>query len=191
MFPIQAADSVGSHAAKIEKKLDGLMSLLNTTHQFAPNAAILASGSGIISSEPSERGPHSAGPSTKTPNSTESTSHGAGHQGNPSEAETVSFSSVVDGVFLDHEADRLLDIYRNSLVMRCPFVVISTDMPAWQVRQDTPFLFLTILFATSYENYRRQHLLGDEIMKYVSEHLLLKGERSLDLLQGLLVYITW
>ena len=167
------------------------MSLLNTTHQFPPNAAIPASGSGIISSEPSERGPHGAGPSTKTPNSTGSTSHGAGHQGNPSEAETVSFSSVVDGVFLDNEADRLLDIYRNSLVMRCPFVVISTDMPAWQVRQDTPFLFLTILFATSYENYRRQHLLGDEIMKYVSEHLLLKGERSLDLLQGLLVYITW
>jgi hypothetical protein len=39
----------------------------------------------------------------------------------------------------------------------------------------------------SYKDISRQQLLEREIMKYLSENLILNGERNFDLLQGLLV----
>jgi hypothetical protein len=168
------------------------MSLLNASHQLPQNPTALASGSGIISSTASDAVPHSASPLSKTPDSTQSSSTGASHRGYTQPGSSrVIYSTVLDDVFQNGEADRLVDVYRNSLTMRGPCVIVRTDMTARDVHRDSPFLFLAILFAASYDSSSRQHLLEDEIMKYISEHIILKGERSLDMLQGLLVFITW
>lgn len=33
--------------------------------------------------------------------------------------------------------------------------------------------------------------MGQELVKCLTEHLVVRGEKNIDLLQGLLVYITW
>ena len=175
-----------SHAIQIEKKLDGLMSLLNASHQLSPNtlASALTSGPTVASATPSTADgalPHPV----RLLYQTSSRPEPEGPLQNP------SFSSAIDETFGEREADKLVDIYRNDLMMQSPFVAVPTDLSAQELKQTKPFLFHSILMAASYKNVARQKLLEGEIVKYLSENLLLKGERNFDLLQGLLVYIAW
>ncbi|KFY45811.1 hypothetical protein V495_02808 [Pseudogymnoascus sp. VKM F-4514 (FW-929)] len=53
------------------------------------------------------------------------------------------------------------------------------------------FLFLTVLAAASYENMPLQRQLGKEVKKVVSHRMIVGGEVSLEILQGILVYLAW
>ncbi|KAF8246624.1 hypothetical protein K440DRAFT_661906 [Wilcoxina mikolae CBS 423.85] len=89
------------------------------------------------------------------------------------------------------EAGRVLNLYRSQMAAHCPFVIVPLQTTAHQLRHEKPFLFMSVITAASYENLALQRALGEEIMKYLSVHLLLRGEKSLELLQGLLVYLFW
>jgi len=93
-------------------------------------------------------------------------------------------------VAISGEPDELLNTFRNNLARQAPFVVIPATMTAQDLREK-PFLYSTIIMAASYNDVSHQLFLGNQILKYLAEHLLVRGEESLDLLQGLLVYITW
>ena len=183
-----------SRVAKIEEKLDGLMTLLNATRQSPPNNHASTSGTRTASDSPSDSLPVSVSASMRTRDSTQSTAVRLGTQvHNQSEPPLpkVSSSSVIDEVFSKGEADRLVDVYRSSLAIQSPFVTVPAGLTAKELYQETPFLFHSILLAASYNNSSRQQLLAYEILKYITEHLILNGERSFDLLQGLLLYIAW
>lgn len=92
---------------------------------------------------------------------------------------------------LDSEACQLLDHYRVQMMPYFPFVVIPEGVDVHALRSAKPFLFKAIITSASYSNLTRQIALGKEVVAYFSEHLLLKGEKSLDLLQGLLIFIAW
>ncbi|KAJ5082350.1 hypothetical protein N7532_011393 [Penicillium argentinense] len=99
---------------------------------------------------------------------------------------------VVDQGFLSMEtAQSYLDAFRTVMTPHFPFVVIPPDVSAHQLRQDKPFLFLAVLSAASYENMPLQRSLGAEVKKAVSSRMILNGEISFDLLQGLLVFLAW
>jgi hypothetical protein len=70
-------------------------------------------------------------------------------------------------------------------------VIIPPDVSVHHLRQNKPFLFLAILAAASYENMPLQRSLGAEVKKAVSARMILNGEVSFDMLQGLLVYLAW
>lgn len=72
-----------------------------------------------------------------------------------------------------------------------PFVIVSPQISALQLRQDRPFLFLAILASASYEDMPLQRLLGVELKKVVASRIVLNGDVSFDLLQGLLIFSAW
>ncbi|KFZ16534.1 hypothetical protein V502_05049 [Pseudogymnoascus sp. VKM F-4520 (FW-2644)] len=99
---------------------------------------------------------------------------------------------VIDDEMLDMEAaSRYLEIFRTVMVHRFPFVVISPSVTAQELREKKPFLFLTVLAAASYENMPLQRRLGKEIKHVVSSRMIFGGEASIEILQGILVYLAW
>ncbi|KAF8542651.1 hypothetical protein BDD12DRAFT_978913 [Trichophaea hybrida] len=102
-----------------------------------------------------------------------------------------NYHSFTDFEMTFEEAGRVLNLYRSLMATHCPFVIVPPQTTAHQLRHEKPFLFMTVITAASYENLALQRALGEEIMKYLSVHLLLRGEKSLELLQGLLVYLFW
>lgn len=64
-------------------------------------------------------------------------------------------------------------------------------MTAEELKKQKPFLFDAIMLVAAKQRVASQREAGDKLLAYLSEHLLLRGEKSLDLLQGLLVYLAW
>ncbi|KAE8441496.1 hypothetical protein EG329_004884 [Mollisiaceae sp. DMI_Dod_QoI] len=89
------------------------------------------------------------------------------------------------------DPDELLSFFRNQLTELFPFVVIPQRTTARELRQQKPFFLDSILLVASKQRVASQREAGDKLLTYLSEHLILRGEKSLDLLQGLLVYLAW
>lgn len=120
----------------------------------------------------------------------------------PSEEEVISRGAsvasddgekdVVDRGYLSVEtAQTYLIVFQTVMTPHFPFVIIPPDVSVHHLRLDKPFLFLAILAAASYENMPLQRSLGAEVKKAVSARMILNGEVSFDMLQGLLVYLAW
>lgn len=90
----------------------------------------------------------------------------------------------------EKEGDLLLKHFTMKMVHLFPFVVIPTSVTAEELRQEKPFLFLS-LGMVACKSASRQRELSKTVKEYVAEHIILRSERSLDLLQGLLVCLAW
>ena len=88
-------------------------------------------------------------------------------------------------------ADRLLETFRRGFVNYFPFVVVPPTVSVEALRHDNPFLFLCIIAVTSCEDPILQRRLGQEIKKQICDRLVMGHEVSMDLLQGLLVFVAW
>jgi hypothetical protein len=166
-----------------------LISILGASHQLPLNLAELASDSEIIPNASYNASPPAAGSSEST---TKSISTRPDYQyACPSEAAVLVSSSIIDQVLRNDQANKLMEFYRSSLAFHTPFILISGEKTAQELYNDSPFLLRAMLFSASYDNPSQQQYFEKDIMKYISDHLILEGERSVDLLQGLLVYITW
>jgi len=88
-------------------------------------------------------------------------------------------------------AQTYLQAFRTVMTPHFPFVIIPPDVSVHHLRQERPFLFLAILATASYDNMPMQRFLGAEVKKAVSSRMILNGEISFDLLQGLLVFLAW
>lgn len=88
-------------------------------------------------------------------------------------------------------ADRRLETFRRGFVNYFPFVVVPPTVSVEALRYDNPFLFLCIMAVTSFEYPNLQRRLGQEIKKQICDRLVMGHEVSMDLLQGLLVFVAW
>lgn len=80
--------------------------------------------------------------------------------------------------------------YREEMAPYFPFVFIPDVSPA-KFYAEKPFLFKAMVMVSSYRNRPFQNQLGSQITEEAGKRLLVDGERSLDLLQGLLIHIAW
>lgn len=92
----------------------------------------------------------------------------------------------------DDDLNKTLSVFRTKLMHHLPFIATDPSITATELRDTKPFLFKTIILATSHQQkiFSRTDL-GEEILRYVSEKLILSGEKNLEILQVLLVYIAW
>lgn len=74
---------------------------------------------------------------------------------------------------------------------QCPYVVIPPGITSEDLRRDRPVLWGAIVTAASYHDPLRQEVLGWKMMEEFSQRLLVKAEKSLDILQALIVHLTW
>ncbi|KAH9206531.1 hypothetical protein DL95DRAFT_469557 [Leptodontidium sp. 2 PMI_412] len=103
----------------------------------------------------------------------------------------VAQPQVYNFEFENREASFLLLEYRTQQASQLPFVVIPTDATSENLRRERPMLWKAVMTAASYHNALRQEALGWKLMEEFASRILLRAEKSLDLLQALLVHLTW
>ncbi|KAF2754154.1 hypothetical protein EJ05DRAFT_150626 [Pseudovirgaria hyperparasitica] len=108
---------------------------------------------------------------------------------------TSGFDAFADpverGLISLDEAERLLHKYRVHKQPHFPFVIIPPGMSAEDLRHKCPFLFLAIMNVCLEDRLPLQRLLLRDSKRVISKRVLEDEEKSLELLQGLLVHICW
>ncbi|KAL4959818.1 fungal specific transcription factor domain-containing protein [Aspergillus stella-maris] len=90
------------------------------------------------------------------------------------------------------EAESLLAIFRQTERQQYfPFITLSSSVTASQMTKLQPFLLLAILTVCSSRNPHLQARTNERFRRVLSERVILNGEKGLDYLRGLLVYIAW
>ncbi len=94
------------------------------------------------------------------------------------------------GIICYDKAETLLRSY-GTHAYNFPFIVLSATASLDSLRREKPFLLLSILTVASSSNLPLQDLLEAELRQTLSRKVIFDGQKSLDLLQGLLIYLTW
>ena len=101
-------------------------------------------------------------------------------------------SSVSAPLYSTLELERGIQLYQSLLSQYFPFIILSDTLhDSRKFAEEKPFLSLVIAMLGCTQDRSRQRTLVWESRKYLSTHVLLDGEASLDLLQGLLLKIHW
>jgi hypothetical protein len=82
-------------------------------------------------------------------------------------------------------------IYREELMPTYPFVVIPHDTTAAELQVTRPFLMACIRMVASFCSVRSMQGQMYQLMAYISDHMLMRSKRSLDLLSGIVVMLSW
>ena len=185
---------------RLEQKVEDLAAQLDTLTKQPqlPSSSLEAASSASYtpSSQPydvSGSGP-SSNPGPQASNSLEAL--GAAGAG-PGPAQLVVNGTKRRYDKFDHIAfglddlDELLHIFRNDFFPEFPFILLSSEDTSESLRHKNPFLLWSIVAATSYKDFRLQRRLGREIQRQIATRIIMDNEKSLDLLQGLLVHLAW
>lgn len=92
---------------------------------------------------------------------------------------------------VDDSDEELLDIYKKTLLRVYPFVVIPDQVTAKELQATRPFLMACIRMVSCFRSLRSIQSQMFRLMSRVSEHVLMRSERSLDLLSGIVVMLGW
>ncbi|KAM3068575.1 hypothetical protein ACMFMG_011105 [Clarireedia jacksonii] len=88
------------------------------------------------------------------------------------------------------EAEETLRSFRTQSKKYFPFIHIPEGITAQKFREENPFLSLSIMMVMT-KSTHRQITLGMHIRNLIGKKLLVDGERDLDLLFGLMAYVSW
>ena len=87
------------------------------------------------------------------------------------------------------EAEVLLDRFRRLMAPLMPFVVLPSELSAAQLYAQEPFLLHAITTVTYFHDLSKQQILVKHLMRDVSQRILLDNEKTVGILQGLLVSV--
>ncbi|KAK4248168.1 hypothetical protein C7999DRAFT_13879 [Corynascus novoguineensis] len=99
---------------------------------------------------------------------------------------------VIDrGLMTMELANKLFVRYTTEMCRHLPGVVLPPDMTASELRVSKPILFLAIMAAASSEMSKLQRTLTKEIMQVYADRVIIRGNKSLELVQAILVSVIW
>ena len=184
--------------AQLEQKLDGLVTLLTSNQSTLPARSPNQLSTVILPRSPVslDSNASTAGPSTATPSS-------INLDRGPSDVKNLTSETVSHGVVPDNmvgavsmdpdeqEAESMLLEFQQNMTEQFPFVVIRPDITSQSLQYERPMLWKAIMVAASHKNSDRQLALGAELVEDLVTRLLFRAEKSLELLQALLISIAW
>jgi hypothetical protein len=88
------------------------------------------------------------------------------------------------------KAELFLERFRTLHLKFSPFFYIPPEMTALQLQTERPFLWLNIR-AVCTRSAAEQSTLGVRIRETLAKQVVVESERSIDLLLGLLCYLSW
>jgi hypothetical protein len=88
------------------------------------------------------------------------------------------------------EADENLKTFRTCRLKHFPFINWPESVSSQELRQERPFLWFCIM-AVSSKSSVQQMAFGEEIRSILGRQVLVESEKTLDLLLGLLTYLAW
>lgn len=103
------------------------------------------------------------------------------------------YADVIDRGVLDHDtAIQMFDRYVNEMAPQMPTVVFNPGTTAAEIRRTKPVLFLAILSVASGSiRPALQPSLVAEATRIYADRVICRGEKSLELIQALLVSTLW
>lgn len=96
-----------------------------------------------------------------------------------------------DSTLSMEEATMLLDRYKRFLASSMPFVVLEEGIDAWSLTHTKPFLMQVIAAVAYFHDLPKQQVMVKDLMRQISEKLIIRNEKSLEVLQGMLILIAW
>ena len=87
--------------------------------------------------------------------------------------------------------ETLLSCYMNQISSTFPFVIIPPDTAVEELQSTRPFLLNVIKMIASVRHWRSVHGQSYAVMQHISEAVLIRSERSLELLQGILCFLGY
>ncbi|KAI4939834.1 uncharacterized protein J4E92_001120 [Alternaria infectoria] len=85
----------------------------------------------------------------------------------------------------------LFDRYQRLMAPHMPFVVVPTGTDVSRLANNKPFLLQAIKAVAFFHDTAVQQILVKDLVREISDRVLINGEKSLDLLQGMLVIGNW
>ncbi|EXJ62419.1 hypothetical protein A1O7_02854 [Cladophialophora yegresii CBS 114405] len=89
------------------------------------------------------------------------------------------------------ECEVLLNDYRRMSTNHFPYVMVPEACPVATLVEERPMLAQAVFVATTWRFPERQRALKDKFLQDFSHRYFVKSEKSLDLLQALVVYFAW
>lgn len=89
------------------------------------------------------------------------------------------------------EAEVLLDRYRRLMSSAMPFVIISPTVSAQQLYAEKPTLLHAIVVVSSWHDIAVQQVNVKRLLRNLSERIMIHCEKSIDILQAILVFVGW
>ena len=120
-----------------------------------------------------------------------------GQYGEPNVQDTLHHLSLHDdvvdrGILSMVQATLLFTRYIDELMQHFPAVVLPEGSTAGQIRKAKPTLFLAIIAAASgSSNSNLNNRLNQEILQVYADRIAIKGEKSLELIQLMLITMIW
>jgi hypothetical protein len=93
--------------------------------------------------------------------------------------------------FTHEDASMLLTKYWAELASYCPCVVTLLDMTLPVMQQKSPLLLIATQMVTSLDDAGRKKRMTDQFLEHISYSIVKKQDKSLDILQALLVCVSW
>lgn len=90
-----------------------------------------------------------------------------------------------------HEAEMLLDRYKRLMAPGFPFVVIEPDITAAKMWTEKPLLLHAIVTVSYFHDLEVQTKMVKSLMRDISERVLINSEKSVGILQGMLIFVSW
>ncbi|KAF2703314.1 hypothetical protein K504DRAFT_392946 [Pleomassaria siparia CBS 279.74] len=177
--------------SQLEDKLSDLVSLLQAQHAPPPTNSVNHTGlhtTPLVSSH-SANTPARDGSIYQVPYqmptpitmASKSTAH-------------VSPASNNEGMYTNTDshidAEQYLHTFRTYHLKSFPFLHLPNDMTVSEMQRERPFLWMNIQ-AVCTQSPAAQANLGIQIRRMLATKIIMEGERSLDLLLGLLVFTAW
>jgi hypothetical protein len=89
------------------------------------------------------------------------------------------------------DAEDILHLYRVSYSPLFPFVPVPQSSSAYDLYVKKPLLFRTIMGVTAPQSVSIQKAMALWFREYIAEHVVVKQEKSLEMLQAILICIAW
>jgi hypothetical protein len=196
--------SAVSKTARLEEKLDGLVSLIKAGAQ--PGAVISSTYATAATDDITPYGVVRINAPTSTETQYErrfNSSSSNDHNRNVSALTPVidecsgSSYSLPFPTFRDTgyepspvKAEEYLVNFQRHNSKYFPFIYIPSAIKAHQLQQERPFLWLCIM-AVGSKSTSQQDVLGSKIRQTIAQELVFQSEKNIDLLLGLLTFIGW
>ena len=124
--------------------------------------------------------PHSTGLRSSTDRSAGTSSH------------SPTLDVVDRGLISMETAAKLVAVYVNDLVQHYPIIVLPQEMTADELRKSRPALFLAVIAAAALGiNPKSSFMLNQELIRLYADRIFIIGEKSLELVQALLVTVLY
>ena len=197
-----------SRVGQLEQKIDGIMSLLSASQQIQQEQQFTQVQE-EAPAQPAWGPPRPGSFSSHSPDDGQVGSHQreCGNVDPAHEPPAVSVQSllspgsptqglerfeIVPGLSVTlHEAEQALDVYREVYSPKFPFVPIHPQISAAELYEKQPFLFRMVIQTVVPQTWQIQDAAKLWFREHIARHVVIRAERSLELLQGILLFLAW